>query len=90
MDARHLNHADRERLKAALLARRSQIDELVTRMQAAGWFNNDTVYQCVLAAQASLHAAVNHVISLPAEVLQQPAAKPPFEMPRSTKVVEPR
>jgi hypothetical protein len=82
MDARHLNNTDRERLKAAMLARRGQIDELVTRMQAAGWYSSDTVYQCVLAAQAALHAAVNHVISLPPEVLKKPGPKPPFEMPR--------
>jgi hypothetical protein len=85
MDARHLNHADRERLKAALLARRTQVDELAARMQAARWYSTDTVYQCVLAAQAALHAAVNHVISLPPEVLHKPAPKPPFEMPRPTK-----
>ena len=68
MDAGYLDGEKRQQFHAALVRRRLMLDKLVQRMEAAGWYTNDPVYQCMLAARASLHAAINHVGQLPETV----------------------
>jgi hypothetical protein len=76
MDAQDLNLEDRDRFKLALLRRRAELDRLLDRMRAAGWYTADPAFQCVISAQAALHAAVNHVIKLPPTVRPKPAPPP--------------
>ena len=71
MDARNLSLSARAQFKQSLVARRKPIDTMLKRMRKQQWYTNDPVYQCLVAAQASLHAAINHVGSLPPEVFER-------------------
>ena len=72
MDARYLSLSARAQFKQSLIARRVPIDAMLKRMREQQWYTNDPVYQCLIAAQASLHAAINHIGSLAPEVHERP------------------
>jgi len=71
MDALDLSLSAREQFKQALIARRAPIDKILSRMREQHWYTNDPAYQCLVAAQAALHAAISHIGSLPPTVRER-------------------
>lgn len=59
MNVHGLNDEQRLRLKANLVRHRDNLDGIIKRMQALGWFTDDAMFQTILAARHALHAAVN-------------------------------
>ena len=59
MNADSLNAEQRERLKHLLARHRDAIDRVIAHMRARGWYTDDSVLNSLVAAHASLHAALN-------------------------------
>lgn len=58
MDTPHLTHAQRDQLKRLFIRQRESFARLRRRMSKAEWATDDAVYQLVIAAEATCHAAV--------------------------------
>ena len=72
MDVRYLSLSARAQFKQSLTARRAPTDAMLKWMREQGWYTNDPVYQCFVAAQASMHAGITYNGSLPPEVHERP------------------
>ena len=68
MDARYLTHEQRSRLTEALAKRLRSIEDVIEHMQKSSWYTNDPIYNCLIAARASLFSAINQMHALPLEV----------------------
>jgi hypothetical protein len=59
VNADSLNAEQRERLKRLIARHRDGIDRVLRRMRDKGWYTDDPVLNSLIAAHASLHAALN-------------------------------
>lgn len=59
MNVHGLNDPQRQRLQATLTRHRDGVDAIIKRMQDVGWYTDDAMFQTLLAARHSLHAAIN-------------------------------
>ena len=59
MNVHGLNEEQRRRLKSNLTRHRDNLDGIIKRMQALGWFTDDPIFHSMLAARHALHAAIN-------------------------------
>lgn len=75
MNVNGLNDEQRQRLRASLTRHRDNLDGIIKRMQAVGWYTDDPMFQTILAARHALHAAVNSFTRAKQPVARQ--FKPP-------------
>ena len=58
MDVKGLTTEQREKMRAGLMDSRNYLDMLLRRMVDVGWDADDPIMQSIVAARASLHAAI--------------------------------
>lgn len=58
MDVEHLDMEARERLRTRLLSNRDELERILRRMKALGWYTADPVLCSVMAAERALTAAI--------------------------------
>ena len=78
VDARYLNQPQRDVFKQAVIDRRDAVGRVIERMEARRWYTNDPVLHSLRAAHHALHAAVNSLVAIDGQPVEEYDPRPRY------------